>query len=318
MPFGRWRGRYAQVDGVILRARALPSGDYRRWQIIAELATVEFKPAFERAAGLLLLDPDPEAMALGAEIFDELFIGMREGGGFAGQAEEILREVCRPDQHPEVLAAALHPYAQVSSEAQPLLLEFLGHPDARVRRTAVQLVAADGGEFAADRQVDPLIALLEHDPDSGVREQAADGLELILSCYAYVAQRPRIVDALRAHLDDPIPAVRASALAVVSALDVDAAVRRLVAELGVAEPAWQFVDSFNRLAQLGDGDRALRAEAHRALLRLKEKGWAENADPARFPNAGERSDMLARALEATSARGVSAPTGRRQAFRLRR
>lgn len=314
MPFGRGRGRYAQIDDVISRARTLPPGDNRRWQVISEVATAEFKPAFERAAGLLR-EPDAESVTLGAELFDELFIGMREGRRFVGEAERLLREVCRPDQRPEVLAAALHPYAEVSADARSLVREFLSHPDPRVRRTATQLVAAEGGEFADDRQVDPLIALLDGDPDPGVREQAADGLELILSCYPYVAQRPRITEALTARLDDPLPGVRASAL---GALDVDAAVRRLVAELDAARPAWQFVAAFTRLGQVGECDAELRAEVYQALSRLRDEGWAEDADPARFPSAGERSDLLERALDVTCARRGSAPTGRRQAFRLRR
>lgn len=316
MPFGRGLGRYAQIDDVILRARALPPGDHRRWQVIAELATAEFKPAFERAAALLRTS-DPASMTLGAEIFDELFIGMREGRRFVAEAEQILREVCRPTQHPEVLAAALYPYAQVSRDAQPLLLEFLDHPDGRVRRAAAQLVASEGGEFADDRQVDMLIALLDRDPDAAVREQAADGLELILSCYMYVAQRPRIVDALTSRLDDPNPVIRASALVGVGVLDIDAVVRRLVAELAATRPAWQFVDAFNRLAQIDDCAAELRADAYRALSRLKERGWPQDADPARFPNASERSDLLERALEVTSAERRPAPTGRREAFRVR-
>lgn len=317
MPFGRGRGRYAQIDDVILRARAFPPGDYRRWQVIAELATAEFKPAFERGAALLRTS-EPESMTLGAEIFDELFIGMREGRRFVGEAEQILLEVCRPAQHPEVLAAALNPYAQVSRDPQPLLLDFLDHPDARVRRTAAQLVASGGGEFADDRQVDTLIALLERDPDPGVREQAADGLELILSCYMYVAQRPRITDALAGRLDDPNPVIRASAVVGGGVLDIGAAVRQLVTELAVPRPAWQFVDAFNRLTQIDDCGAELRADAHQALLRLKAQDWPQDADPARFPIASERSDMLEKALDVTSADRRPAPTGRRQAFRLRR
>jgi HEAT repeats len=317
MPFGRGRGRYAQIDDVILRARAFPSGDYRRWQVIAELATAEFTAAFERAAALLRTS-DPASMTLGAEIFDELFIGMREGRRLVREAEQILLEVCRPRQHPEVLAAALNPYAQVSPDPQPLLLEFLDHPDARVRRAAAQLVASGGGEFADDRQVDTLIALLDRDPDPGVREQAADGLELILTCYPYVAQRPQITAALTGRLDDPNPVIRASALVGAGVLDIDAAVRRLVAELAAARPAWQFVDAFNRLAQIEDCGAELRADAHRELLRLKQQGWPQDADPARFPNASERSDLLEKALDATSAGRRPAPAGRRQAFRLRR
>ena len=317
MPFGRGRGRFAQVDDVIVRARAFPPGDYRRWQVISELATAEFKPAFERAAALLRTT-EPASMTLGAEIFDELFIGMREGRRFVDEAEQILVSVCRPTQHPEVLAAALYPYAQVSRDAQPLLLEFLDHPDGRVRRAAAQLVASGGGEFADDRQVDTLIALLDHDPDAGVREQAADGLELILTCYTYVAQRPRITDALTGRLDDPNPVIRASALVGIGVLDIDDAVRRLVTELAAPRPAWQFVDAFNRLAQIDDCGAELRADAHRALSLLKERGWSQDADPARFPIASERTDLLERALDATSATRRPMPTGRRQAFRLRR
>ena len=66
--------------------------------------------------------------------------------------------------------------------------------------------------------------------------------------------------------------------------------------LAAARPAWQFVDAFNRLAQVDDCAAELRADAYRALSRLNERGWPQDADPARFPNASERSDLLERAL----------------------
>ena len=86
MSFGlALRGR-SQIQSVITRAQALPSGDYRRWQIIGELATVDFKATFERASALIRTS-DPASMLLGAEIFDQLFVGMREGQRFARPAE---------------------------------------------------------------------------------------------------------------------------------------------------------------------------------------------------------------------------------------
>ena len=306
MPFGLSLRRHAQIDRVIARARAVPSGDYRRWQVLGELATTDFKTCFDRAAALLR-SSDPASMRLGAEILDQLFIGMREGRRLVRQATELLREVCVPTQHPEVLAAALHPYAQVCQDPQPLLHELLDHPDAQVRRTAAQLIATVDAEFADDRQVDALLALLDQDPDPEVREQAAEGLELVLTCYAYVPQGPRIIEALTGHLDDPIPGIRASALAGIGDLDSDTAVKRLLAELAAAEPAWQFVDSFNRLPQIEFCGADLRAEAHSALRRLRHEDWPEQADPARFPVAHERADMLTRAITATRPRRDGLP-----------
>ena len=317
MPLGRNLRRQARVEDVITRAQALPPGDYRRWQIIGELATADFKSTFDRASALIGA-PDPASMTLGAEIFDQLFIGMREGERYARQAREILRTLCRPTQHPEVLSTALHPYAQLCPDAQPLLYELLDHPDAQVRRTAAQLIAAAGAEFAEDRQVDSLLALLDRDPDPGVREQAAEGLELILTCYSYVPQGPRISDALTSHLDDPIPGIRASALAGISTLEIDTAVKRLVDELGAAQTAWQFVDSFNRLPQLDDCTPELRADAHLALRRLQEQGWPELDDPARFPIAHERADMLTKAIAATAPHRQGIPTSRQPVNRSRR
>jgi HEAT repeats len=308
LPGLRFR-RHVRIESVITRAQALPPGDYRRSQIIGELATADFKASFERAAALIRT-ADPASMTLGAEMIDQLFVGMREGRRFARQAEELLRELCRPTQEPEVLCAALHPYAQLSPDAGPLLHELLDHPDGRVRTTAAQLIATAGAEFAEDRQVDSLLALLDRDPDPGVRAQAAEGLEFIVTCYAYVPQRPRITDALMSHVDDPIPGVRASALVGVSVVDVDMTVKRLVAELAAADVAWQFVDSFNRLPQLDLCAADLRAEALRALRALDGQGWPQEADPARFPVAHERAEMLARAIEATAPRREPRPDGR--------
>ena len=194
MPFGHGLRRHAQIERVIARARVFPPGDYRRWQVISELATASFKASFDSASALIRA-ADPASKTLGAEIFDQLFVGLRDGRRFARQAEELLRALCEPTQHPEVLCAALHPYAQLSPDPRPLLYELLEHPDGRVRSTAAQLIAVGGGEFADDRQVDSLIALLDRDPDPAVREQAAEGLELVLTCYPYVSQQPRITDA---------------------------------------------------------------------------------------------------------------------------
>ena len=309
--------RHASIENVISRARAFPAGDYRRWQILSELATADFKKTFDKASALIRTS-DPASMTLGAEILDQLFIGMREGRRLARQAEEILRALCQPTQHPEVLCAALHPYAQLSQDAKPLLYELLENPDERVRTTAAQLIAAAGAEFADDRQVDALLALLDKDPEPGVRAQAAEGLELILTCYAYVPQRPRMTDALTSHLDDPVPGIRASALVGTSADDMDTAVKRLLAELATEPVAWQFVDSFNRLPAFDHCAADLLAQAHRALRRLRDQDWPQDADPARFPVAQERAEMLAKAISVTAPHRQGGPAGRYQADRPRR
>lgn len=320
MAFARGiRRRQALVESVVTRARVFPSGDHRRWQIIGELATADFKAAFERAAGLIRT-ADPAAMVLGAEMLDQLFIGLREGRRFAHQATELLSTVCRQaNQDPEVLSAALPPYVQLCQDAQPLLYELLKHSDERVRRTAAQLMASVGVEFADDRQVESLIALLDRDPDDEVREQAAESLELILTCYPYVSQSPRIIDALTARLDDPAAGIRASALAGISATDPETALKRLVAELAAAQPCWKFVDCFNRLPPLEDDTaEELRAQANVALQRLRAQEWAQHADPTRFPVVHERAEMLSRAIAATSPERRGVPVDRRRVARPRR
>jgi HEAT repeat protein len=313
MLFRRAPRRYALVDSVIARARTFPSGDHRRWQIIGELATADVGSAVERASELIRSE-DPAAMTLGAELFDQLFIGMREGRRFAPRAEELLRAVCVPTQDPEVLAAALHPYAELSAHAPALLYDLLAHPDERVRRSAAQLVGAiDDTEIVQDRQVDALIDLLERDPDPGVREEAAQGLDLIVTCRAYVPQAQRIEEALSRRLNDPIPGVRASALVATSGHDLEGAVKRLVTELAAADVRWQFVDAFNRLPRhlLDDAPAELRADAHQALRRLLVRGWPDNAHPGRFPVAQERSEMLDNAITATAPERPRPPQARR-------
>jgi hypothetical protein len=303
---------------VLSRARTFPSGDGRRWQIIGELATADFAAAFARAS-TLLRTADPESMTLGAEVCDQLFVGMREGRRFAPEAVGLLREICRPTQFPEVLAAALHPYAQLSPQAAaPLLYELLDHADALVRRAAAQLVATAGAEFAEDRQVDSLIRLLDEDPDPGVRERAAEGLDLIVTCYAYVPQSPRIVDALARHVDDRNPGIRASALtAGIATADVEAAVKVLVDELSDADVAWQFVDAFSHLPPLEGWFDELRSAAHAALRRLLELGWPDRGDPACFPLAQERAEMLARAINTMAPDSRVLQARPRRAGRLR-
>ena len=319
MRFVRRAHGHTLVESVVARAQEFPSRDYRRWQIIAELATADFKAAFEGASALIRTG-DAAAMVLGAEMCDQLFVGLREGRRFAHQAAQLLRPLCRPAQDPEVLSAALPPYVQLAPDAQPLLFELFEHPNGHVRRTAAQVVVAAGAEFAEDRQVDSLIALLDEDPDQGVREQAAESLELILTCYPYVSQSLRIVEALARCQDDPVPGIRAAALtAGIGAAEIDETLKRLTVELTAAEPAWQFVDGVHRLPPLDDGRTAeMRAQLHAALLRLRVDGWPQQTEPSRFPGAAERTDMLARALDATAPNRPGVPMDRRRAPRPRR
>ena len=77
--------------------------------------------------------------------------------------------------------------------------------------------------------------------------------------------------------------------------------KQLVGELNATQLAWQLVDSFNHLALLSTCADDLRTEAHLMLQGLEEQGWPENsADPARYPVAHERAEMLAGAIRATS------------------
>ena len=76
--------------------------------------------------------------------------------------------------------------------------------------------------------------------------------------------------------------------------------------------AWQFVDSFNRFPPLDGSAADLLADAHRALRRLRDQGWSQDADPARFPVAQERAEMLAKAISATAPHRQGGPAGRFQ------
>ncbi|MBF9066417.1 HEAT repeat domain-containing protein [Streptacidiphilus fuscans] len=297
----RWIGRRKRVKAAetVVRARTYPSGDYRRWKILSELEDVDAEIAFSEALALAGAE-DPESMTLAAEILDGVFTRGHTRPELVRQGEELLSAMCRLDQNPEVLAAALHPYAMVSSVQTPFLLELLSHPDARVRRSATQLIAVSQEGSADDDLVALLIRLLAADPDSTVRQEAARGLELIFDCDD--AWKPRIADAFAGHQGDPVPGIRLSAIRTITAADPGRTLEMLTDELFGWEVDWQFVSACEGGHRWIAVPRDIRVKAHQALLRLRKQGWAKRETPSQYPLADERAEILANAIAAVRSR----------------
>jgi hypothetical protein len=299
------KGERAKAADVVARARALRTGDYARWRVLAELDDIGVKTVFDTAAGLIEAG-DRESVVLGAEILDGVFTTRyHEGRRFADAGEKLLGPLCRPDQDPIVLSTALHPYATICSIADTLvfellerLYELLEHRDARVRASACQLIAVEQEAAADNRIIEALLRKLGQDPDDDVRARAADGLLL-----AYVSDercQPQIADALARYTHDAHPAVRAAAIQVSAQGDAERILEQLTAELRDPNADWRFV-----LACHGGGfwesasyDR--RAEATRALTRLQEQNWAARGAPGQYPLTDERAEMLAEAIDAVT------------------
>jgi HEAT repeats len=289
------RGKAADV---VARARILPAGDQRRWQIIAELDDIGIKTVFETAAELIETG-DRDSVVLGAEILDGMFNGRYVAAQrFASAAERLVDPLCTPDQDPLVLATALHVYAILFARNGPLLFDLLKHSDARVRATACQLIAVEQLEAADDRIVEALIEALEHDPNEDVRGQAAGGLLLVYSNDEHC--KPQIARALDRYRNDSLPTVRVAAIQATSGDDAERILVRFTAELRDAAADWRFVQACDARGFWESASDGTRSDAAQALTRLREQNWAARETPGQYPLADQREELLAAAIEAVT------------------
>lgn len=292
------RGGHRTAADVVARARTLPSGDYGRWRVLAELNDINIKTVFDTAAELVETG-DRDSMVLGAEILDGVFNARyREGNRFGRAGVRLLKPLCTPDQDPCVLAAALHPYSAISPITDPLLFDLLEHPDARVRASACQLIAIEQKWAEANRIAEALIEALEQDPDNEVRSRAATGL-----IYAYCNDercKAQIAGALARFSDDPLPAVRVAAIQTTSDDDAARILARLTAELRDPQADWRFLQACHGRAFWEAASHDTRADARQALIQLEEWNWAARETPGQYPLADERAEILAEAIEAVT------------------
>ena len=292
------RGGHGTAADVITRAKTLPSGDYRRWRVLAELNDVNIKTVFDTAAELIE-SGDRDSMVLGAEILDGVFTARyREGKRFAREGVQLLGPLCAPDQDPILLATALHPYSAISPITDSLLFDLLKHPDARVRTSACQLIAIEQERAGDNRIAEALIEALEQDSNHDVRSQAAAGLLLVYCnderCKAQIAS------ALAGFSNDPLPAVRVVAIQATSGDDAERILARLTAELHNPQADWRFVQACHGRGFWEAASHDTRADARQALTRLDEQNWAERETPGQYPLADERAEILAEAIEAVA------------------
>jgi hypothetical protein len=292
------RGERAKAADVVARARTLPAGDQRRWQVLAELDGIGIKTVFDTAAELIEAG-DLDSAVLGAEILDGVFNGRHfEARGFAPAGERLLARLCTPDQDPVLLATALHPYSAISATTGPVLFDLLEHPDARLRACACQLIASEQLGAADDRVTEALVKALRYDADEEVRGQAAAGLLLVYSNDEL--RKPRIAEALVRFRGDALPAVRVVALQATSGDDADRILALLTAELRDPEADWRFVDACEGRGFWETASDGTRSAAAQALTRLRERNWAAREIPGRYPLAGQREQLLAAAIEAVT------------------
>ncbi|HEU5158038.1 MAG TPA: HEAT repeat domain-containing protein [Streptosporangiaceae bacterium] len=293
--FGRRDRQREKIAEVLLRARGHRPGDYGRWRILEELDGIDQGAVFDEAMQLCR-GGIPEEITLGAEMLDGVLCG--DGGSDRRKAEarSLLIDICRPAQDPGVLAAALHPLA-MTGEFGDLYLDLLGHPDPRVRRSAVRLLSAAVGTEAHTRVVRALIQILDEDPDDEVRAEAADSL----SSWSEndVREQPdAIAEALSRHLDSPIPAIRVAASFYLSATGDERGFAGLSAELASSSAPWQAVRAVGDLGGTDGLPADVRGELHDTMIRLRDGGWAQHATPGEYPNADQRAEFLREAIEA--------------------
>lgn len=174
------RGGRGKAADAAARARTLPAGDQRRWQVLAELDDIGVKTVFDTAAELIEAG-DRDSAVLGAEILDGVFNGRYYAARrFAPAGERLLARLCAPDQDPLLLATALHPYSAISTIADALA-RYRGDSLPAVRAAAIQATSGDDAE-----RILALLTVELRNPEAdrrfvdacegrGFRETASDG-----------------------------------------------------------------------------------------------------------------------------------------------
>lgn len=292
------RGERDKAADVVARARILPAGDQRRWEVITELNGIGIKTVFETAAELIETG-DRDSVVLGAEILDGMFNARYVAAQrFASAAERLVDPLCTPDQDPLVLATALHAYTILFARNGPLLLDLVKHSDARVRASACQLIAVEQLEAPEDRIIEALIEALAHDQNEDVRGHAAGGLLLVYSNDE--RSKPQIASILDRYRSDPSPAVRVAAIQAASNDDAERILARLTSELRDPAANWRFVQACDGRGFWESASDSTRSDAARALTRLREQAWAARETPGQYPLAHQREELLAEAIEAVT------------------
>lgn len=298
MPGSRRNAGRAAAAEVVARARTIDAEDYNRRRVLAELRDIDIRTVFETAAGLIE-SGQRDSQVLGAQILDGVFTTrLLKARQFAPDGEMLLDDLCTPDQDPLVLSAALPPYLAIGAVTAELLLELLGHADARVRASACQLIAVELDTDPDDRIIEALFELLGKDPSEQVRGEAAGGLLLAYGIDERYQQQ--IADGLARYVDDPLPAVRVAAIQTTMSNDAERMLQRLIAELRDPQADWRFVQACLDRGFWEPASSETRAAAEQALLRLRDQDWPAHETPRRYPLADERADILAEAIKAVA------------------
>jgi hypothetical protein len=276
----------------------------RRWEELDGLLYLDHEEVVDQALTLCASDHADDRL-LGAEMLDV----MMGRGADVSKAEAVLRQVCQPDQDPEVLAAALGPYAMTVGASLELYFELLGHPDARVRKAAAQMLGyEDDDPETAERTIEALVGLLHEDPAPRVRTEAAEKLVSLFRSYdePYTAHYEAVSDALSMRLDDEVPAIRCAAIETLISSTTPAQLIRLLTrlktELAASDVDSSFVGLSSTVRQRCKVPEDIRGDLYDAVVVLRDTGWSERAEPGEYPRPTDRDVMLTDALKSLRGR----------------
>jgi hypothetical protein len=312
--------RRAVVERALQLARQYPAMHLQRWQALEAAAGIDDEVVAE-VAGELIGVGEKSSVLLGLQLLDPATLGP----GLSRQRREglcrLVEPYCRADADPELIVMALTAWGECAPQNDRRTAQFIHHPSPTVRARAAYLHATD--ESVPGRQrLTTLTAVLEQEGDAAVREQAAEGLRLVFLRGHYglgedlgadAALASEVVDSLRAHHDDPAPAVRATVFAVLGLADDQPDLEWLLRELADPHVHPGFVSvlgpghldnpgthtTISPLVQLDDAGARTRVRS--ALTLLRDSGWADRVRDGDYPDRIERAQTLQEAIEAATA-----------------
>ncbi|GAB7047018.1 HEAT repeat domain-containing protein [Catenuloplanes indicus] len=227
----------------------------RRARAAEALGNLEHRPAVP-ALCALLDDPHAEVRLVAVRALGRI--------GDPAAASPLLDSLARADPTPSQLVA--QSLAQLGPDAEPALSAALGHPEARVRVTALDALGLVGSAVL----VEPVARVLEEDPSLDVRRAAANTLGRMGGRAAV----PPLVVALGADHPDPLRAVAARALGEAGAAGVADALAGLL-----DDPAY-------RVAH--EAAHALRRAGPAGLAALREAASPHAAEALAAAEVGGR------------------------------
>jgi len=248
---------------------------------------------------------EEDLIGLGVEVITHLL--SLDDGIRRDAVRGTLDDLASRDQEPSTLSEILDCYSLLHAELPlpspptALFLDCIRHPAPQVRTSAaLGLSHLAPGTPEETSAVDVLVRLLHEDVDNEVRRCAAAALNR--SEYSQQDNVKATSTALARHADSADPVIRALCLANRLHHRAPDVPSRLLAELELPTPHWEFIAVVALAAvQARTPDyripRRIRTDLTKRLRHLQQTGWADTDTDPIYPDAEDRSELLADALK---------------------